>query len=122
MKKILILLFVLSINLPTFAGVFEEAIKHNDKIFLYMYSKDCSYCDKFTPNYNKIYQKYNGSCKFLKVDANTEYGGTLMRSLSAFYVPYVAMVDNKNKIIKTVTPTCMLNYGCILDAVNKFIK
>ena len=108
--------------LPAYSGEYEEATRTSDKIFLYMYTKNCSYCVKFNPVYKKISEKYNGNCKFLKIDADTEYGGSLMRSLNAYYVPYVALIDNNKLTLKTIAPTCMLNYGCAMDAVDKFIK
>ena len=67
-------------------------------------------------------QKYNNKCKFLKINANTEYGSSLMRTMNAFYVPYVAMLDNNKRIIRTMNPVCMLNYGCAMDAIDKFVK
>ena len=86
-----------------------------------MYTDDCSYCVKFEPAYEKLFQKYNKDCKFLKIDANTAYGNSLMRSLNAFYVPYVALINNKKQTMQNVTPTCLLNYACTKDAVEKFI-
>ena len=121
LKKFLLILMFLG-TIPAYSGEFEEAARTHDKIFLYMYTKDCGYCVKFNPIYNKIMQKYNNNCKFLKINANTEYGSSLMRAMNAYYVPYVAMVDNNKRIVKTVTPTCMLNYGCAMDAVDKFVK
>ena len=121
LKRFLCILMFLGV-LPAFSGEFEEASKTNRKIFLYMYTKNCSYCVKFNPIYEKVSQKYGGNCKFLKINADTEYGYSLMRGLNAYYVPYVAMVDNNKKVLKTINPTCMLNYGCALDAVDRFVK
>ena len=28
----------------------------------------------------------------------------------------------ETKVLKTINPTCMLNYGCALDAVDRFVK
>lgn len=121
LKRFLCILMFLGV-LPAFSGEFEEATRTYDKIFLYMYTNNCSYCVKFNPIYNKIMHKYNGNCKFLKINADTEYGNSLMRGLNAYYVPYVAMIDNNKQMVKTISPTCMLNYGCANDAIDKFIK
>ena len=86
-----------------------------------MYAKDCNYCTKFEPIYEKLFQKYGKSCKFLKIDANTSYGNTLMQKMNAFYVPHVSLIDNEKQMLQNVTPTCLLNYACIKDAVDKFI-
>ena len=53
LKKILCILSVFVI-LPAFSGELEDAAKIHDKIFLYLYTKDCSYCVKFNPVYNNI--------------------------------------------------------------------
>lgn len=86
-----------------------------------MYAKDCNFCVKFDPIYEKLMQKYDKDCKFVKIDANTEYGNGLMRSLNAYYVPYVSMINNKKQTLQNVTPTCLLNFACMKDAVDKFI-
>lgn len=108
--------------MPAFSGDFEEARRTNNKIFLYMYTKDCSYCVKFNPVYEKLFQKYGGNCKFLKINADTEYGGSLMRGLGAYYVPYVALVDNSKKSVSTINPTCLLSFACTQDVMVKFIR
>lgn len=113
---------MLFITLPAFSGEYEEALRTHNKIFLYMHTPQCGYCVKFNPVYEKISKKYGDNCKFLKIDANTEYGGTLMRSLRAYYVPYVAMINVKKQTMYSITPKCLLNYACTQDAVEKFIK
>ena len=106
--------------LPAFAD--NKTVTINNKAFLYMYTKDCGYCDKFVPNYNKLEQVYGTKCSFIKQDASTEYGITLMNEFKAFYVPFVALIDYEKHTIQRVAPTCLLNYACIKDAVDKFIS
>ena len=101
---------------------FEEASRNNSKIFLYMYVPECGYCIKFDPIYDKLSQKYGKSCKFLKLNAATEYGNSLMRSVNASYVPYVALIDHKKQTMHRVVPTCLLNQACTKDAVEKFVN
>lgn len=117
-----ILILLLLIVLPSFAGVFEDASKENEKILLYMYAKDCKYCVEFQPIYEKMLQKHGKDCKFLKIDANTAYGNELMQRLNAFYVPYVVLINNRNQTLQNITPTCILNYACVKDAVEKFVN
>ena len=45
--------------LPAYSGEYEEATRTSEKIFLYMYTKNCSYCVKFNPVYKKISEKYS---------------------------------------------------------------
>ena len=120
-KRILCILS-LFIVLPAFSGEYEEATRTNNKIFLYLYTKNCNYCVKFNPVFNKISQIYGNNCKFLKINADTEYGGSLMRGLNAYYVPYVALINNSNRTVHTINPTCLLNYACTKDAMDKFTR
>ena len=122
MFRVFLCILSVFLALPAVCGEFEEATKTYNKIFLYLYTKDCSYCVKFNPVYNIISQKYANNCKFLKINADTEYGGSLMRGLGAFYVPYVALIDNPKRIVSTINPTRLLNKACTYDAMEKFIK
>ena len=119
-NKFFIILFLL-ITLPVFSGEFEEASRYNDKIFLYLYTPQCGYCIKFDPIYQKLEKTYSGNCKFLKINAETEYGGSLLRGLNAYYVPYVTMINNKKQVRQNITPTCLLNSACVNDAIKKFL-
>ena len=121
MLKRFVSIFLLFFAQPVFSGEFEDAIASNAKFLLYMYTPSCNYCVKFNPIYEQLNKKYDKSCKFLKINANTEYGNVLMRSLNAFYVPYVVLVDSRKQTLQNITPTCMLNYACIKDAVDKFV-
>lgn len=120
-KKFLLILFLL-MALPVWAGEFEEASRQYNKIFLYLYTRDCGYCQRFNPVYDKLVQRYGGSCKFLKINAATEYGNFLMRRVRGSYVPYVVMVNNQKQTMQRITPTCLLNYACTKDAVDKFVN
>ena len=121
LKKILCILSVFVI-LPAFSGELEAAAKIHDKILLYLYTKDCSYCVKFNPVYNNISQKYGKNCKFLKINADTEYGASLMYASNALYVPYVVLIDNASKTAKSIKPECLLSYVCTQKVVENFIK
>ena len=122
LKKLLILISMISLATPVFAGEYETALREYKRFVLYMYTSNCGYCTKFNPIYSKLTSKYAGKCKFVKIDADTEYGATLMHNLEAYYVPYVVMVDSHNKTMHRITPQCLLNYACMQDAVDKFVN
>ena len=120
-KRLLTILSILLI-LPVYSADTSKLATVNNKAILYMYTKECSYCDKFAPNYSKLEKTYDKKCRFLKQDASTEYGTQLMREFKAFYVPFVVFIDYDRHIIQRVAPTCLLNYACVKDAVDKFVE
>ena len=122
MIKRLLSLFIISLSLPVFAGELEEALKSNNKIFLYMYTKDCTYCEKFKPIFEKLDQKYKKNGASVKVDAYTKYVNQLMQEFGAYYVPNVILLDYRKQTMKRVAPACMLTYECIKDAVEEFVR
>lgn len=121
MRKALIILF-LFIALPVFAGLYETAIANNQKVFLYIYTPSCSYCVKFNPIYNKISEKYGNRCKFLKINATTDYGRELARKFRVTSVPYVVMIDSRKKIMNIIEPSCLIDYACTDSAVGALLN
>lgn len=107
---------------PVFAGVYEDALKSNDKVFLYMYTPHCGYCTRFNPVYNKLATNYRQKFEFLKINADTQYGSSIMQNMNAEYVPYVVMVDGKKRVRQQILPKCLLDYTCASYAIDKFIK
>ena len=65
LKRLVLILSFLS--LPVFAGTFEDAMKTNNYVFLYLYTSDCGYCKRFLPIYEKLAKTETG-VKFVKVD------------------------------------------------------
>lgn len=122
MFKKFLLFLLLFMALPAFSGEFEEASREHAKILVYMYTPECGYCKKFDPLYSQVLQKYGKSCKFLKINAATEYGNFIMRRLNASYVPYVALINNQKQTLQRITPTCLLNLACTKDALDKFVN
>ena len=118
----LLSVFMILLCLPVFAGELEDALKSNSKIFLYLYMDKCTYCEKFKPIQERIAQKYNKKCAFVKVDATTDYGVSLMKNSGTFYVPSVILLDYNKQTMNRVVPQCMLEYSCLKDAVDEFIK
>ena len=122
LRKFLCILLIF-LALPAFSGELEESLKTHDKVFLYMYTSECSYCEKFNPIYEKISRIYGGKkCKFLKIDAMTQYGTSIMKNLGVTYVPFVALMNKNDKQIKTIVPTCLIDYACAKNSVVKFVN
>ena len=122
MIKRLLSLLILLLNLPVFAGELEDALKHNSKVYLYMYTKNCKYCDRFKPTGEKLEQKYKKNCAIVKIDAATQYGNSLMQDFGCYYVPNLILLDYKKQTMRRIAPDCMLNYDCIKDAMEEFVR
>ena len=123
MLKKLVILTSLIFALPAYAGEYENALMTGNSVFLYLYTKECRYCKQFNPIYEKLTDgTYKNNYKFLKIDANTEYGGNLMRMFRASYVPFVVLVDAKRQVMSGVTPTCLLNQSCVDKELKLFLR
>lgn len=107
---------------PAFAGALEDAINKNDNVFLYIYTPQCSYCTKFNPNYKKLNSVYGEKCKFVKIDGTTDYGRNLIYAFRASYVPFVILLKSKTKKAVVIQSDCLLNYSCVSQKVNAFIR
>ena len=106
---------------PCFAGELEDALNTNSKVFLYLYTKECGYCVKFNPIYDIISKKFANDCKFLKVNARTSYGQSLMRIYNGVFVPYLLLFDTKNKQMARLNPDCYLDTACITNAIDVWV-
>jgi len=120
LKKFVILFGLLSL-LPVCAGELEDALKQNKNVFLYLYTPECGYCKKFSPKYNQISQKYNKEYKFIKLDASTPYGYSIFRKFNGRYVPYVVLIDSKNKA-KNIDYLCLEQAECTDKILTKYKK
>lgn len=107
---------------PVFAGDFEDAMKNSNRVCLYVYTPSCGYCKKFEPNYKKLVATYGQKCKFVKVNGETEYGARIGYKYGVKYVPYVALIYPKTQKGTKVSPDCLLDYACISNKINAFIK
>ncbi len=121
-KKVLFLLVFLLLFSPAFAGELEDQSRLHSRILLYLYTPECGYCRQFDTTYQKLNAKYGQNCKFIKINANTEYGNELMRMFNAFYVPYVMLINNEKRTVQRIAPECLMNGSCMKDAIVKFIK
>lgn len=117
MFKLLSALMLLTV-IPVFAGEVENNLNKGHNILLYLYSTDCSYCQKFTPRYNKLSKIYDGQYNFIKVDAKTPYGYSLMQQYQGMYVPYVLLIK-KNKAVQLM-PSCLSDMACIEKSMKEF--
>ena len=123
LKKILCILIIsVGFILSAHTGEFDNVINNNENVFLYLYTKNCSYCIKFNPIYNKIAKKYSNNYKFIKIDADSAYGSSLMRDIQAHYVPYVVIFNHSKQVVKSIEPICLLSYACTQYELEKFVR
>ena len=111
MLKKCLLILVLTLFLPAFAGEVENAINKGYNVFLYLYTPNCGYCKKFSPRYDKLSKMYDGQYNFFKIDASTDYGRDLIIKYRGMYVPYVLLLNNKKGV--QVHPDCLMDNVCI---------
>ena len=122
-KRILfIFLSIFFLSSTANAGVYEDAIAQNDKVLLYFYTKGCSYCVKFNPIYENLVKNYSDKCKFVKIDANTEYGAVLAQKFSLKFVPYVMMIEADKQAGVLIPPPCLLRESCINKTLSGFVR
>ena len=122
MYKKFLLLIILLLSGSAFAGELERAMASKAHVFLYLYTPQCGYCKRFEPNYHKISNMYNKNIAFVKINANTEYGHSLIKKYNARYVPFVYLIDSKSKQGYHVSSSCLLDRACldrICSNVNK---
>ena len=122
MVRVILCILSLCLILPSLAGQYEDAMNNGDKIFLYLHSPTCGYCQKFNPIYKKLFQNYNKDCKFIMIDTSSNYGRHLMKLYQAKFVPYVLIVDSKAAEVTNIIPECLLEYSCAEKYVKKLIK
>ena len=122
MIRLILCLFLFLSLIPAYAGTVEEAMKSQKKVFIYLYTKNCGYCIKFNPIYEKIKDKFCNKCKFIKLDAETPYGMKIMQDLQGVFVPYTIFIDNKHKKLYKLQLDCLLDYACMVNAVDVFVN
>ena len=110
------------ISLPVFAGAFENALNNNNNVFLYLYTPQCRYCNMFNPVYQKLSNNYKGKCSFLKIDATTPYGASLMKQFRSYYVPFVVVAQKDKDSYINITADCLVDYVCTANTLDKIIK
>ena len=115
---VLILLFLGCIGVK--AGELEQALSSGANTFLYLYTPRCGFCTKFTPRYNKLSKMYEGSYKFIKLDADTAYGNKILRSYGGYYVPYVLLINSKKNKVTQISPSCLSDLACIERKMKDF--
>jgi thiol-disulfide isomerase/thioredoxin len=120
--KILLSLIAILLIKPSFAGEYEDAISNYEKVLLYLYTPQCSYCSKFEPNYNKLLDVYRNDCKFLKINGETNYGNKLARMFGIKFVPYVLLVEKNKSHGLVISPSCLLEYSCVNNVLSNFVK
>ncbi len=120
LKKYLLIFLLVSGMLPAFTGELENAFLKDRNVFLYLYTSDCGYCTKFSPQYNKLSKMYDGQYSFVKVDASTPYGYQLMRKYGGRYVPFVLLLNPKKHNGVQLAPSCLANRECVEKSMKEF--
>ena len=120
-KKILLLLFCLLV-LPANAGIYENALKHNDTVAVYFYAPMCPTCIDFNYYWQEITKKHKSNYKTIKINVRSSYGKNLFYLLEQRHVPSVVLVDKKNFKIQNIESACLFNYKCLDSAFEEFIK
>lgn len=120
MFKKWLLLIALIFGLPAFSGEVENALDKGNNVFLYLTSAKCKYCVAFNPIYNRLLQKHNGEFSFFKVDSSSKYGRGLMLEYSAYYVPYVVLLNKPKKKGIHIPPPCLMDDVCLESALKDF--
>ena len=119
-KKFLLFIALLAV-LPVYAGPLEDAMASSDKVFLYLYTPQCGACKQFNSNYMEYARKYGSKCKFVKVNASTQYGAKIAMSIGLKYVPWVVLIDTENKTRKQLRWECLSQPVCAKRTIESFI-
>ena len=85
-------------------------------------SLEVSRCVKFNPVYNNVAKKYSDKYKFLKVNAKTAEGYSLMKRFNAEFVPFVVLINTKTNEAANISPGCLLKLACTERVINDFFK
>lgn len=109
-------------SIPAFAGVYEDALKSKDYVFLYVYTPRCRYCQLFSPKYNKLSKMYDKNYAFVKVDATDSYGMSIARKFNVRSVPYVVLLKSKNNNGARVSADCLAELQCTEKAIRNFMN
>ncbi len=119
-KKCLLTILLVLGFCPVFAGELEDKLAQGKRVFLYLYTPNCGYCKKFAPRYDKLSKMYDGQYNFVKIDASTLYGMKVMRMYNGMYVPYVLLLNPKDRSGVQISPSCLLDRDCIEKSMKEF--
>lgn len=120
MRKISLIIFVfLIVTGSVIAGVYEDALRKNEKVFLYLYTPECNSCREFDSVFYKL-KKQNKDYEYVKVNANTSYGRNLAIKYRTQYVPFILLTNSKSNKSVTVRHTCFMDEVCLIRAMKSF--
>lgn len=119
LKKCLLILAITGL-IPVYAGDLENALSGGGNVFLYLYTQQCGFCTKFTPRYNKLSKMYDGQYTFVKLDALTPYGNSVLKSYGGRYVPYVLLLNQKKNKAMQISPSCLTDSACVEGKLKDF--
>jgi thiol-disulfide isomerase/thioredoxin len=106
--------------LPSFAGVYEDALKGKENVLLYLYTPYCRTCKLMEPYFDQTVKSHD-NLKGVKVNAQTVYGSRLMYKFNGRHVPYIVMSSPKGKKSVMVEPGCLVDEVCV-ERVLKGLK
>ena len=113
-------ILLLTVNC-SYAGIYEDALAKNSKVFLYFYVNNCRTCKLFDSIYDNLKQQ-NKDYAFVKIDANTSYGMRLLSQFKGKYVPFIILTDSETKKSVNVNHTCVMDEVCLMRAMKSFKK
>ena len=120
LKKLFLLILFSIIILPAKAGEFENALNTDKPVFLYINTSWCGSCKKFNPIYNDTVKNYSSKFKFVKLDADTDYGNKIAERHNVRYIPYAALFKPKSTTPHKLSYSCMMNYACMNKTLKNF--
>ena len=118
LKSLLIIFSLFAANI-VYAGSYEDALKNNDKVFLYFYTPGCMTCKTFDTTFDSLKSQKKGY-GYVKVNVETPYGTHLFLKFKGRYVPFIILSDSKTKKSVTVNHTCIMNDVCLMRAMKSF--
>jgi len=105
-------------TLPVCADAVDDALQKKDNVVLYLYTPQCGYCKKFAPRFEKMTKLYDKRFAFIKMNAYTKEGCSLMKMYNGSYVPYVLMIKS-NKVMR-IPAVCLMDNACFENELKNF--
>ena len=118
MKKFLIIL-LMALSIPAFAGEFDKAYSTGKKVLVYFYSPTCVTCNRFNPQFNDLKKNYK-DIEFVRVNVETLEGAKMIRKYHGLYIPYLILTSSKTKKTVSVSLSCAMSDMCFERVIKDF--
>ena len=122
MRKKIFIFLVLVFVLVAVVCAHEKVWQENSFVLTYLYSKNCYYCKRFDPIFDRLVNSGRKDIKFEKVDIDTAYGISLAKKWRVRYVPFVAVTKNDSNKVVELEPSCAVNLACANNIIDNFAK